>query len=286
MKRDRVAELHFYEWRATTWAMSETRDRLDATGRGIYRELLDQCYTQGKFPDEPEWICRKCACTPEQYEKAWPRIARHFPISNESGYRWNVPANIVRREYFRFVSEQRENGRKRWAQKSNGINETDRVAYAETEIGSGLPMPNTKGIQASTPDAPNGAYVLTSPVPSLNGNGHGPKPSRDGKRSIEQIKKALGDRLVWWEEFWKVYPCHLGVNRAMDAFERKVLTHDLAVQVYRGAKSYAAKCEADPELKMKYGQGWINEERWKDEIVVRDVVKSKQQRIIDMIDRA
>ena len=96
VKRARAVEIHFYEWRATTWATSETRDRLDAAGRGIYRELLDQCYLQGKFPDDVEWICRKCACSQQEYEKAWPKIERHFPISTP-GYRNNMPANIVRR---------------------------------------------------------------------------------------------------------------------------------------------------------------------------------------------
>jgi hypothetical protein len=84
MKKDRVAELHFFEWRITAWVTSETRDRLDAAGRGIYRELLDHCYAQGHFPDDPEWICRRCACTPEQLEKTWPKIEKHFPISNRA----------------------------------------------------------------------------------------------------------------------------------------------------------------------------------------------------------
>jgi hypothetical protein len=29
---------------------------LHAAGRGIYRELMDQCYGQGRFPADKEWI--------------------------------------------------------------------------------------------------------------------------------------------------------------------------------------------------------------------------------------
>jgi hypothetical protein len=113
LKRDRVAEIHFYEWRIGAWATSETRDRLDAAGRGIYRELLDQCYGQGKIPDDPEWICRRCACTQEQYEKAWRVISRHFPKITDTEYRYNVLADLVRKEYFQYVGTQRANRKSR-----------------------------------------------------------------------------------------------------------------------------------------------------------------------------
>lgn len=130
--------------------------------------------------------------------------------------------------------------------------------------------------EKSKPYAPHGAFDLTFQNGNGNGGGH-PKKPKSGKRSTEEIKKALGDRLVWWVEFRKVYPCQESMNPAMDAYERKVKTRDMAEAVYRGAKAYAAKCAADPTLKLKYAQGWINDERWTDEIIVRDVVKTKQQ---------
>jgi hypothetical protein len=104
------------------------------------------------------------------------------------------------------------------------------------------------------PPAPNGAGTHKS---------HHPKKA--GKRTTEEIRKALGSRLPWWEEFWKVYPCHEGMNPAMDAFERRVHDHDIAARLYKAAKRYQAKCLADPTIKMKYAQGWINDERWTDE---------------------
>ncbi len=109
MKRNRIAEIHFYEWRVGAWVTSETRDRLDATGRGIYRELLDHCYTQGKIPDDPEWMCRRCACSQEQLDKAWKVLVRHFPQISGTEYRSNVMADIFRSEYFSYVDQQKNN---------------------------------------------------------------------------------------------------------------------------------------------------------------------------------
>ena len=274
MKRDRVAEIHFYEWRIGAWAISETRDRLDSSGRGIYRELLDHCYGQGKIPDDPEWICRRCACTQEQYEKAWKVIARHFPKIEGTEYRYNVHSDIVRGEYFAYVEKQRAN-RKCRDDKSNKINDehydcttmSENVSNGGSTNGNGNGNGNVTATamqrQEVKPSAPSGALRPRVPL-------------RKGKRTSEEIRCALNGRLPWWEEFWKVYPCHEGMNPAMDAFERRVQDHDLAVEMYRAAKRYAAKLAADPTAKPKYGQGWINEERWTDETVhlVADAPKS------------
>ncbi len=133
MKRDRVAEVHYYEWRMSAWATSETRDRLDATGRGIYRELLDHCYGQGKIPDDPEWICRRCACTFDEYEKTWKVIGRHFPKISRTAYRYNVHADIFRREYFAYVEKQRACRKNRL----DKVNENSEIRYGGSTNGNG-----------------------------------------------------------------------------------------------------------------------------------------------------
>lgn len=110
MKKDRTPEVHFYEWSVPRWVLSSTHDKLDASGRGIYRELLDLCYTQGGFPFDIPLICRKCACTAEQFEAAWIEIERHFPKdSHRPSMRINRDANTYRKNYFGYVAKQRKN---------------------------------------------------------------------------------------------------------------------------------------------------------------------------------
>lgn len=92
-----------------------------------------------------------------------------------------------------------------------------------------------------------------------------PPRSRGGKRTTEEITKALGQRFPWWEAFWSIFPCREGMKEGMDAFERRVVTRELATQVYRGAQRYAALFAAQPDMKLKYPQGWITGERWNDE---------------------
>jgi hypothetical protein len=97
-------------------------------------------------------------------------------------------------------------------------------------------------------------------------------------RSIAQIEEVLGERMVWWDGFWSVFPCHEGKRACMDVFEVLVRSRSLAVEIYRGAKKYAAYVEANPDTKMKWGQGWLNEERWTDENrTARKVIANKQE---------
>ncbi len=130
-----------------------------------------------------------------------------------------------------------------------------------------------------TPTAPNGACS----------NGHAPKQSRKrkDKRTTEEVRAALGpERLVWWENFWEVFPCHDGINEGINAFELRVKDHELAVAVWKGAKSYRAKCDADPTIKVKFAQGWINSERWLDENNLPAIVPRPAQRsFVDDVQR-
>jgi hypothetical protein len=92
------------------------------------------------------------------------------------------------------------------------------------------------------------------------------RPRRSVHRSIEDIRAALGEeRLPWWDAFWAAFPCHEGVNPGIDTYERLVHSRDLAIEIWRGAQAYAARYKADPTMKLKYAQGWLNGERWKDE---------------------
>lgn len=121
MKKDRIPELHFYEWSVPRWVLSSTHDALDATGRGIYRELLDLCYTQGGFPFDMPLLCRKCACTEDQFTVVWRQIQRHFPKDkHDPDHRINTGAALYRKQYFAYISKQRRNRKTRGENSGTG----------------------------------------------------------------------------------------------------------------------------------------------------------------------
>lgn len=97
---------------------------------------------------------------------------------------------------------------------------------------------------------------------------------RSAKRGYREIIQALGpERTPWWEKAWKLFPCHEGKQQAMDSFERVVRSAELWEKVLDGIIRYAAKIAADPTLKVKYMQGWLNDARWDDEYLPASRIK-------------
>jgi hypothetical protein len=95
----------------------------------------------------------------------------------------------------------------------------------------------------------------------------GPGPQRkrrNGHRTTEEVRKALRERCAWFDATWEIGPWTDGKLPGMDAYERRVKERELALEVHAGAKRYKAKIDADPTIKVKFLQGWINDERWKD----------------------
>jgi uncharacterized protein YdaU (DUF1376 family) len=136
-RRERMPVMSLYEWNMTLWGMSRTRNRLDATGRGIYRELLDWCYAQGSIPDDHEAMARYCGATIDQFEAVWPYIKTHFVRARaKENSLQNKLANVQRKQYFEFISQQRVNGARGGKKRALA---TD--AQSTTSLGLAMPPP-------------------------------------------------------------------------------------------------------------------------------------------------
>jgi hypothetical protein len=198
-------EVQYFDWRLSRWLTSETRDRLDAAGRGAYRELLDQCYAQGDFPDDPDWICRKCACTREQFERFWPVIERHFPAKkHDLVRRYNVFADMWRKSYFSMCKANRKNG------KTGGVKSSElrklsshRLASAERPLEGSLGDPSSlrkegskevtevkKAAAAARPEQQIDSAEGISPPPDEIKQGIRQLAARDG--DVSEIAKGVG----------------------------------------------------------------------------------------------
>ena len=239
-----------YPWYIADWRNSETRLNLSLAARGLYRELLDYCYMEGSLPTERELLESIAGADGKQTRYCLDTVLKLFVLKEgANGNRYHHPkVDEVRDKLFSYHEQRRHAGVK------SGQSRRDRALNGRSgESGTGAePSPEP----APTPDknpqtpAPDGA------------DSH--KKKRSGKRTSEQVRAALGERTVWFDELWKIGPWTDGKLEGMDAYERRVHDHDLAVKMYKGAKQYASKCAADPSLKVKYLQGWISGERWTD----------------------
>lgn len=72
----------------------------------------------------------------------------------------------------------------------------------------------------------------------------------------------------FFDEFWSVYPHKVDKLKAQGAFHDALARGALAQSIIDGARQYAWYCRINAvEVRhMKYAQGWLNADRWNDEL--------------------
>ncbi len=227
----KFTEVYYYDWKASLWSASETRDRLDATGRGIYRELLDQCYLQGSFPGDPEWICRKCACTMSQYLKYWPKMEHQFFSPDEHHFKVvrfeNQAANIFRAKFLKTSESRIKAGLASAASKSNESSKTGQHVLSMCSTEPPTPVEQKVAIDReidreidNTPKAPAAAAAEVDEFSSelervatemkARHPGSWPAPPMEIRSQLKAIcnkypKKERVDKLLWINENHKAW---------------------------------------------------------------------------------
>lgn len=187
--RQRTPEIHYYEFSVIRWLTSDTRDALDATGIGVYRELMDRCYTKGSIPIGHSALAKIAKATSEEFERVWPLISDNFFADPKRAYELrNKHADLWRKEFFSSKKRSRDNG--------NGHKRK-----------SGEVNPNENN-ENGTPRLP--ASHLSKGKESK------------GKKNTEK-DLPIGWLETFFEEFWALLPAKGRINRP-DA-ERRLLEY-------------------------------------------------------------
>ena len=281
-------EVQYYDWRLTVWTSSETRDRLDATGRGIYRELLDHCYAQGSFPDDEEWVCRKCACTSREYAKWWPVIQRHFAKSRREGHRHNGIADIWRSQYFSYLDRQRSNRKMGVGKSSNGNNIRDggrTVVNPRTDDGSTKERKKERKKEREESSSNTENNIVRSALSADAQSawlaehewGGVKKASADVLTKIQGFRESdfipceksdslymIWARLNWFEEFWAEYWRHVERKSALISYFQAVTSLEMHEQIMAAVQAQAPAMLKREEKHRPHASTWIHGERWND----------------------
>ena len=70
--------LEWFPWYWKDWRLSGAYRRLSGTERGIYRELLDECWAEDGFTLDPPALARLCAVSEAEFRAAWARLVPQF----------------------------------------------------------------------------------------------------------------------------------------------------------------------------------------------------------------
>lgn len=70
--------LSWYPWYWQDWRANRKVQRMTVTERGIYRELLDECWCEGSLPADMESLADVVRCSVEEMTAAWPALESSF----------------------------------------------------------------------------------------------------------------------------------------------------------------------------------------------------------------
>ena len=83
---ERNKPLPYLRWYVTDYRASRRVQRLSWQERGIYRELLDECWIEGSIPDDPDKLAEIAGCPRGVMAEAWVNLKPMFqPIEGMDG---------------------------------------------------------------------------------------------------------------------------------------------------------------------------------------------------------
>lgn len=85
---ERLAPLGYYKWHWQSWRANRKVQRMSYIERGIYRELLDECWAEGFIPDDIEKLADICGCPSEVMANAWQVLSKCFANAG-NGFLYN-----------------------------------------------------------------------------------------------------------------------------------------------------------------------------------------------------
>lgn len=72
------APLPYYKWLWQDWRSNRTVQRMGYVERGLYRELLDECWVEGSIPSDVAAMADICDCPVDVMATAWQVLAKCF----------------------------------------------------------------------------------------------------------------------------------------------------------------------------------------------------------------
>lgn len=95
-RTDPTQPLPYYTWYVKDWrANRKVWKRLDHVSRGLYRELLDECWLAGTIPDDVPRLAEIAECPVGVMAEAWPALKEFFtPVLDGAYYQHDRIENL------------------------------------------------------------------------------------------------------------------------------------------------------------------------------------------------
>ncbi len=247
--------MHYYQFHVGDWILDTNHLTLEE--EAVYRRLLDHYYnTESAIPEETQSVIRRLRL--RGYEELVGSILDEFFVLEEDGWH-NKRADKEIADYNKKAEQARNNGRKGGRPKKEKQQVTEEENPEKTQSVS---IANQEESGSKTNHKP-----LT--------NNHKPNNTPLTPQSDDSEKD--------FQRFWDAFGLKKGLKPAEKAFLKaikKISVDDLVMK----AKVYHQWCQKT-ETQQKYAQGWLNDERWNDDLTIPAQKQRKGNGAMDQPDK-
>ena len=272
--------IHSYPWYVSDWLNSEARHSMTPAQRGVYRDLLDQCYLKGSLPTSVKELASLAATNLRTFVTIWEQICNKFAQKNDGRYH-HQKVDEIRSRMLKFSLERISSGQKgatsRWGKKYGSAigsakvtpalsiataiatQSSDASSLNDQAMASGRVRTSENDVRTCAPDGARD-LVLTPPEikPNTRKSKNGPSPSGWKWEAFQ----------AWWAEYW----------RRTDKKPAWAAYHELIVVPQDAANCKAAMLKIRPAMlerdqeKRPMGATWLHRRTWLPEFADADEI--------------
>lgn len=159
MKTDRP--LTYYKWHWQDWRSNRTVQRMSYIERGLYRELLDECWVEGSVPDDIGLLADICGCPVDVMTSAWQTLSKCF--EHHGNCYTNKKLDSMRTERDAIRAARSIAGSKGGISKSLKEKETVAIATRLPPVGGVCHIEEKRREENNTPLTPQGGNPAGKP---------------------------------------------------------------------------------------------------------------------------
>jgi uncharacterized protein YdaU (DUF1376 family) len=236
-------QLPYYRWYVVDYRASRTYRELTWKERGVYRELLDECWTEGAIPDDPRQLAKLCEVPLGEMAEIWEVLRPHFQPSKDlpDPYLVHPRLEAERTEQDRLRLARKRGGLTRGAQiqgvKQAELKDTLRTPQAELKDTSGS---NSNSISKSKSKDQKQNPPIVPPSGECVGGGV-------DAGSETGVSPVAAEDLIGFELFWTTYPKRPGASKpnSLKAWIARIKAGVPIDALVKGAQAYAAYVKAE-----------------------------------------
>jgi uncharacterized protein YdaU (DUF1376 family) len=148
--------LPYYKWFWQDWRANRKAQRMSYIERGLYRELLDECWVEGFIPNDISILAEICGCPDEVMADAWQVLESCFELVDDKYINKKMESMRTEKDSERLTKSQ--SGKKGGDSKS--LNFKPKKAIAKQVLASAKQVLALPNIEEKRREEYTGAFEL------------------------------------------------------------------------------------------------------------------------------